>query len=136
MINIADRKYKPWVFVSFSTSLSLHLEFRCCIDRLRSHVQSGYRMSANFNVANGCTQPEAASLWDNGIAISLGTLIGRLGIAHAINNRTSTVDLQWFVKMRGWFYSHRLLICHGHVLHPRLSKGTKILCPISMAPPV
>jgi len=27
---------KSWVYVSFSTSLSLQLEFRCCIDRLKS----------------------------------------------------------------------------------------------------
>ena len=31
---------KSSVFVSFSRSLSLHLEFRCCIDRLRSQPHS------------------------------------------------------------------------------------------------
>jgi hypothetical protein len=36
------RFWGGWVFVSFSTSLSLQLEFRCCIDRLKSQTKSRY----------------------------------------------------------------------------------------------
>jgi prepilin-type N-terminal cleavage/methylation domain-containing protein len=36
---------------SFSTSLSLQSEFRCCIDRLKSHAISGYSPGVIFSDA-------------------------------------------------------------------------------------
>jgi hypothetical protein len=51
---------KSSVFVSFSTSLSLQLEFRCCIDRLRSQTESGYRICQFLNIVYNGFRPQAA----------------------------------------------------------------------------
>jgi hypothetical protein len=45
------------VFVSFSTSLFLQLEYRCCIDRLKSQPVSGYSPGVNFGDVNNWNRP-------------------------------------------------------------------------------